>query len=187
MSLFVVERSPGLPFFGSVPRVRSTRTGQAAWPKVRSMRSSGVGLRRMRAAQRAAANADTPCAARVDPAATRRGTRPLTRLRPVQTAANPRTEPEAARRPCQTPDGIAHVRGGARPPRRTIGRRSVRRGFSAHRSRSHCGSAGSSCTRRSTVHTIAAHLRKTNRPCTTMVLTRRLRRSLARLCAGLRL
>lgn len=129
MSLCVVERSPGLPFSGTVPRVRSTRTGQAAWPKVRTMRSSGVGLRRMRAAPRSAANAATPCAARVAPAATRRGTRPLTRLRPVQTAANPRTEPEAARRLCQTPDGIAHVRRGARPPRRTTGRRSVRRWF----------------------------------------------------------
>lgn len=124
MSLCVVERSPGLPFSGTVPRVRSTRTGQAAWPKVRTMRSSGVGLRGMRNASRSAANAATPCAARVAPAATRRGTRPLTRSRPVQTATNPRTEPEAARRLCQTPDGIAHVRRSARPPannRQTIG------------------------------------------------------------------
>jgi hypothetical protein len=129
MSLCVVERSPGLPLSGTVPRVRSTRTGQAAWPKARTMRSSGVGLRRMRAASRSAANAAKPCEGRVAPAATRRGTRPLTRLRPVQTAASPRTEPEAARHLCQTPDGIAHVRRGARPPRRTIGRRWVSRQF----------------------------------------------------------
>jgi hypothetical protein len=91
------------------------------------MRSSEVRLRRMRAASRSAANAATPCEVRVAPAATRRGTRPLTRLRPVQTAANPRTEPEAARRLCQTPDG--HRSCPPRRVRRTTGRRSVRRWF----------------------------------------------------------
>ncbi|MBZ9605813.1 hypothetical protein [Phyllobacterium chamaecytisi] len=39
----MVEQSPGLPSSGTVPRVRSTRTGQAAWPKVRAMRWSGGG------------------------------------------------------------------------------------------------------------------------------------------------
>jgi hypothetical protein len=94
MSLCVVEQSPGRPLSGTVPRVRSTRTGRAAWPKVRTMRSSGVGLRRMRTASRSAANAAAPCEARVDPAAARRGTRPLTR----SSSGSDRSTPEGLSR-----------------------------------------------------------------------------------------
>lgn len=125
MSFCVVERSPGLPFSGAVPRVRSMRTGQVGWPKVRSMRSSEVRLRRMRTASRSAATAAAPCEASVDPAAMRRGTRPLTRLRPVQTAANPSTGPEAARRLCRS-RGASLVNAAALPPvrRQPAGKRS---------------------------------------------------------------
>ena len=143
----------------------------------------------MRAASRSAANAATPCEVRVAPAATRRGTRPLTRSTSGSDRGKPRTEPEAARRLRQTPHGIAHVRRDTRPFRRRTGRRRVLRlcpnaqtdvslrfgGTVVHKALHGPGSAA------------ATHedLRKTNRPCTSMVFSRRLRRSSACLCAGL--
>ncbi|MBB3146210.1 hypothetical protein FHS21_002625 [Phyllobacterium trifolii] len=188
MSLCVVEQSPGLPFSGTVPRVRSTRTGQAAWPKVRAMRSSGVGVRRMRAASRSAATAAAPCEERIDSAAARRGTRPLTRPTSGSDRSKPRTEPEAARRLCRSP------RHRACPPRHTA----IRRRTGRRRVLRLCPNAQTDVSLRfggTVVHkalhgpgnAAATHedLRKTNRPCTSMVFSRRLRRSSACLCAGL--
>jgi hypothetical protein len=80
----------------------------------------------------------------------------LTRLRPVQTAANPRTEPETARRLRQTPVASFMSAAAPRPHRRTTGRRSVRAWFCPARSRCQCGSAGSSSKARFMVLAIAA-------------------------------
>ena len=129
MSFCVVERSPGLPFSGAVPRVRSIRTGQAAWPKVRAMRSSGVGLRGMRTASRSAATAATPCEE------ARRSCRHAARNAAFDQVAtgSDRSKPEHRAGSCSTSlpitGGIARERCGASPcpadNRQARGRRSA--------------------------------------------------------------
>lgn len=153
------------------------------------MRSSGVGVRGMRTAPRSAANATAPCEARIDPAAPRRGTRPWTRPRPVQTAATRRlgrnqldvfaSHPTAALMSTPRVAGPADNRQRMGPP------------ASSRRAGSRCqfGSIGSSPSARFRTLAIAdatcGDRRKTKRPCTSIVRMRRFRRSPACLCAGL--